>query len=352
MTVTSFGPHAIAGQVSPTAMRRAVAYSVGITRCTFVDRTRGVLDYEGAKPSPLSSVRTLVTEIRYPTLAPLKGALESAGAPPAHQSGGYPMIVFAHGYDVTPDIYAPLLDAWARAGFVVAAPLFPDENETEVSAQHNANTEDDLVNEPADLTFITRQILDVSARRSPSCSIAYGLVRASELALAGHSDGATVVGMLSYAHGIDPQGESYQSLRAGLDYRATVIMSGQEDGVDTYAPIAASPALVVIQSAADQCNPARRALKLYGDIHQADKWFLELRTAHHLPPFDGVDVPAYDLVARMTIRFFQIKLEGTRPASSLMGYGTAEPSVGMMFQGGSGPAMPNAPSFPEYCGRN
>jgi len=45
----------------------------------------------------------------------------------------------------------------------------------------------------------------------------------------------------------------------------------------------------VVQSLADQCNPMRFGVQLYDGIHQSNKWFLELQTAHHLPPFDGVD---------------------------------------------------------------
>jgi len=261
------------------------------------------------------------------------------------------MIVFAHGYDVTPDIYAPLLDAWVKAGFVVAAPVFPDENEGEVTAQHDVNTEDDLVNEPADLTFVSRQLLGASAKGSPHCRLVRGLIRASELALAGHSDGATVVGMLSFAHGNDPQGESYQQLRDGLAYRATVVLSGAEDGVDPYAPLTPDPALLVVQSAADQCNPVRRAVQLYSDIHQAEKWFLELRTAHHLPPFDGADAPAFHVVASTSIRFFDLLLEGARPLSSLLWYGNKTPAVARMFEGGGGPSPASAPPVAFNCGR-
>src|SRR3989442_5659978 len=36
-----------------------------------------------------------------------------------------PLIVFAHGFALTPQIYARLLDTCTRAGDVVAAPLFP-----------------------------------------------------------------------------------------------------------------------------------------------------------------------------------------------------------------------------------
>src|SRR5579864_8232198 len=73
----------------------------------FVDRARFAHYRTGAVVS-----RVLTTYVRYPT----------AGRPP------YPLVVFGHGFAVTPGLYATLLDAWARAGFVVAAPLFPVEN--------------------------------------------------------------------------------------------------------------------------------------------------------------------------------------------------------------------------------
>jgi hypothetical protein len=261
------------------------------------------------------------------------------------------MIVFAHGYDVTPDIYAPMLDAWVRAGFVVVAPLFPDENQYAVAAQHGANTEDDLRNEPADITFVTRSLLQASANQSTGCHVVSGLIQASELALAGHSDGATVVGLLTYARGNDPQGVSYASLRAGLNYRAVVILSGEEDRAQSYAPPASDPALLVIQSADDQCNPIRNSVKLYDDIHQSNKWFLELLTAHHLPPFDGVDTTAFSVVAATSTRFFRVSLQGVNPTVSLVVYGNEHPSVAEMFTAGAGPTLSNA-TLPESCGRN
>jgi predicted dienelactone hydrolase len=261
------------------------------------------------------------------------------------------MIVFAHGYDVTPDTYAPLLDAWVKAGFVVAAPFFPDEDKAGVAAQHKVNTEDDLWNEPADLAFVTHQLLGASASLAPHCPLVQGMVNASQLALAGHSDGATVAGMLSFARGKDPYGKSYHQLRSGLDFRATIVMSGRRDGVDPYVVLAPNPALLVIQSAADQCNLAYYALNLYRAVHLTNKWFLELRTAHHLPPFDGVDVPAFKVVASTTIRFLQIALEGATPASNLIAYGAANPPVASMFHGGNGPVLvPPAPLV--SCGPN
>ncbi|HEY5104981.1 MAG TPA: hypothetical protein VII65_08065, partial [Acidimicrobiales bacterium] len=274
------------------------------------------------------------------------GPTQINGAKPVPKSGGYPTIVFAHGYDVTPDTYAPLLDAWVKAGFVVVAPIFPDESPSAVAAQHGANTEDDLLNEPADLTFVTRSMLQSSANLSPRCHVVSGLVDSTELGLVGHSDGATAVGMLALAHGNDPQGVAYSDLRAGLNYRAVAILSGEEDLTETYTAELSDPALLVIQSAADQCNPVRNSVKLYNDVNQTNKWFLELRTAHHLPPFDGVDVAAFRVVASTSTRFFEMSLEGLTPAKSLTAYGNQSPSVAEMFGGNTRPPIFTAPNVP------
>jgi predicted dienelactone hydrolase len=351
---TSFllAPNAIASQSRAVQQTPKAPFGVGVARCTFVDHTRNVLNYSTTPTSVLSNERKLVTEIRYPTQSVAGESNPINGAEPLVKIGGYPMIVFAHGYDVTPETFAPLLDAWVRAGFVVAAPFFPDENRFAVAAQHGANTEDDIRNEPADMTFVTRAILNAAAGQSSGCPVANGLVDASELGLAGHSDGATAVGLLAYARGDNLQGVSYASLRAGLDYRAIVIMSGEEDVSESYASPASHPALLVIQSAADQCNPIRNGVKLYGDIEQPNKWFLELHSAHHLPPFDGVDVPAYRVVASTSTRFFRIVLQGATLVPGLVAYGNQNPPVAEMFKGDPGPSLRHAPNLPEFCSPN
>ena len=327
-------------------------FSVGITRCTFVDHSRSVLNYSTSPPTLFSKARTLVTEIRYPTQLVAGGPSERPGASPVAQSGGYPMIVFAHGYDVTPDTYAPLMDAWARAGYVVAAPFFPDEQPSAIAAQHGVNTEDDLVNEPADLAFVTSAILQASATESPGCPLVSGLVDPSEIALAGHSDGAGAVGMLAYDHGNDPQGVNYAALRSGISYRAVMIFSGAEDSAQSYAAQASHPDLLIVQSLADQCNPIRDDVKLYDAIHQSNKWFLELRNSHHLPPFDGVDVPAFRVVVATTERFLQLSLEDTTTSSSLLAAANQDPSVAHIYSGPPGPSLLNAPVIRESCGPN
>ena len=327
-------------------------FGVGIARCTFVDHSRSVLNYSSRPFRVLSASRTLVTEIRYPTQQNAGEPAEVHGALPVARSGGYPMVVFAHGYDVTPDTYAALLDAWARAGFVVVAPIFPDESAFEVAAQHGANTEDDLANEPGDLVFVTKQVLQTSNVESSTCPILNGLVDPSEIALAGHSDGAQAVGMLAYDHGLDPQGENYASLRTGISYRSVIILSGAEDITQSYADEASRPDLLVVQSLADQCNPVRFGVHLYDGIRQPNKWFLELLTAHHLPPFDGADAPAFGVATAVTIRFLQWSLQGDVSPNNLVVVGDERPAIARMFVGANGPSLKHVAPVKEFCGRN
>jgi hypothetical protein len=226
--------------------------------------------------------------------------------------------------------------------------VFPDESGTEVARQRGANTEADLVNEPADIAFVTHQMLNDSTVASSKCSILYGLLDSSALALAGHSDGAIAVGMLSFSTGRDPQGIAYSALRSALHFRAVIIMEGDEGGRALYRSSITAPTLLVIQSAQDHCNPARGALRLYRDINQPNKWFLELFNAHHMPPFDGVDRRAFVSVITTSTSFFQMSLEETSNAKQFVNVGKRQPGTARMFHAGSGPSI--APLATLYCG--
>lgn len=337
---------------APRASSPEPGVAVGLKTCTFVDHSRSVMNFTTTPASLLSSSRTLVTEIRYPATYVTGAPSEQRGATPLASPSGYPMIVFAHGYDVTPDIFAPLLDAWVRAGFVVASPLFPDEKQSEVSAQHGANTEEDLVNEPADLAFVTRALLLASNNTPSNCPVMRGLVSASELALAGHSDGATAVAMLAFDHGLDPQGVNFATLRTGLHFSAVAIFTGAENRAQSYAAEASHPNLLVVHSRMDQCNPLSNDVTLYDTIHQPNKWFLELQHAHHLPPFDGTDPVAFHVVAATTVRFFRESLQGFYPTTNLVTYASRAPAVARMYKGALGPTFEPAPKLKPVCSRN
>ena len=73
---------------------------------------------------------------------------------PTRGQAPYPLVVFGHGFALTPHVYARLLDTWARSGYVVAAPVFPVENPNAPGGPD----ERDLVNQPGDMSFVVSQL--------------------------------------------------------------------------------------------------------------------------------------------------------------------------------------------------
>ena len=128
-------------------------FAVGKIVVRFID-TRRHVHFPGRRPQP----RPLVTVIRYPAVGD-PSHVDGLDSPPATSSGPFPLVVFGHGFNATPGIYARLLQAWARAGYVVAAPFFPLSN---ANAPGGAD-EADIVNQPADMSFVITRILAASA---------------------------------------------------------------------------------------------------------------------------------------------------------------------------------------------
>lgn len=298
--------------------------------------------------------RSLTVEIRYPTL---EGgtATETSAATPASRFGPYPVVVFAHGFETMPATYAPLLDAWVKAGFVVVSPVFPDENEVTVQQdggfQSNAvatNLESDEVNEPADIAFVLKQVEALDSKGSGA--LVSGLLDMAKVALAGQSDGANVVAGLVFD-------SRFSAQRAELPVapKAVAVLSGepfQEEG-DSYSASPASPPVLFVQSNADTCNPPEQAALLYADLAgDPFRWFVELLGARHLPPYIGV--PPYSaIVTRVTTTFFELELgwhakglsgssvtaAGTSPGLAAV-YGSSLPPIPNPADLGCGPPPP------------
>jgi predicted dienelactone hydrolase len=68
--------------------------------------------------------------------------------------GPFPLIVLAHGRTGNPNKFTQLTTAWASAGLVVAAPVFPL-----TSNQTAFETDGDYVNQPADVSFVIDQLV-------------------------------------------------------------------------------------------------------------------------------------------------------------------------------------------------
>ena len=98
--------------------------AVGIHTDTYVDTSRSTPANGGTPGAP---TRTMTTTIWYPAQGPpgAPGAAPTVDAPRDGGHGPYPVVVFAHGFAVTPRTYAALLSRWASAGYVVVAPALP-----------------------------------------------------------------------------------------------------------------------------------------------------------------------------------------------------------------------------------
>ena len=131
-----------------------------------------------------------MTYVRYPALGP-PSAKERRNAPPQRAAEPFPLVVFGHGFTLTPAPYSRLLEAWARAGFVVAAPRFPLEN----AQAPGGPDESDLINQPADMSFVISKLLSASSRPGGQLQ---GLIDPQRIAVSGHSDGGETALAVAY----------------------------------------------------------------------------------------------------------------------------------------------------------
>jgi hypothetical protein len=230
--------------------------------------------------------RTLQTIIRYPAYGP-RSEVDVDGARIA--PGRFPLVIFGHGFAVTPYPYRKLLRSWAGAGFIVAAPVFPLEN---ANAPGGPN-ESDLIHQPRDMSFVITQML---RNRLFNSSIAPG-----EIAVSGQSDGA----MTALATAYDG---AYRDGRV----RAAVVLSGAElpGGGFRFPAAGSAPPLLASQGTADTIN---LPFYTYQFFNQAPppKFLLQLLGAHHLPPYT-YEEPQLGVVERVSIAFLDLYLKHDR----------------------------------------
>lgn len=340
--------------IAPTTVRIPTApasYHVGRTVFTWVDTTRQTVN--GPDPAAPIPGRVLETEVLYPTTAGAAGR-ETAGAVPASAGAPFPVIAFAHGFDVSPPYYAPLLDAWVKAGFIVVAPYFPDQKTSTVSEVGGPQSavgnidELDMANEPGDIAFVLQHFYQaVAAGLGP---LVPGMARGSTVGLAGQSDGGDVVGGLVF-------GTAFAAARDAMPARvaAVAILSGASLSFGpTYDPEASlppeseyatssSPPVLQIQSRSDTCNWPGAAAQLFNQL-SADPvhLFQTLTHASHLEPYARFDPgnPYLPIVEAVTTEFFELEL-GWR--ASRLSLATLERTANVP---GYSSISATAPSFP------
>jgi predicted dienelactone hydrolase len=251
-------------------------FAVGKIVVRFIDTSRRV-HLHGRRSEP----RSLVTVIRYPAVGDSSRVDVVAGRP-VTSAGRFPLIVFGHGFDSTPAVYSRMLQAWARAGYVVAAPTFPLSN---AHAPGGAD-ESDIVNQPADLSFVISRVLAASEEDD---GILSQLVDPDEIAVAGQSDGAATALATAY---------DTRYLDQRVD--AAVILSGAEILPGSYFQ-SRNPPLLATQGTADRVNQPKYTYQFFHAAH-SPKFLLKLLGARHIGPYTD-EQPQLGVVERVTIAF-------------------------------------------------
>lgn len=262
------------------------SFAVGLRVLRLIDTSRVI-----RLPNGRTELRTLLTYVRYPALG-APGRTDLRNAPAATAKGPFPLVVFGHGFAVTPSLYAHLLQSWARAGYVVVAPVFPLEN----ANAPGGPDESDLVNQPSDVRFVISRLLTASGAGTRPLA---GLVDSGHIAVAGQSDGGETALAVAYSR-------NFRDRRVG----AAVILSGaMMSGVGGFRFSAGSPPLLATQGTADMINQPRFTNAFF-DLARRPKYLLRLLGAEHLPPYTRQQ-PQLAIVERVTIAFLDTYLKRT-----------------------------------------
>ena len=252
-------------------------YPVGTYQVTYVDPSRSTSPNGSFAGAP---TRTLDTTYWFPAVAD--------GGEPDRAHGPYPVVLFVHGYDQTADFYAPLLERWASAGYVVIGPTYPI-----LSGIPGGPSHVDYNQLFGDTTFVIDQTL--AATGTPIAGLADG----AHIAAAGHSDGEMVSFTLGFAQCCrEPR------IRSVITMAGDLSNAGIDPMRDTGMPI------LHVMETNDEYDPYPHSIDWDRDNLTAPRWMLTLVNGSHVPPYTQPGNPYFELVSVATVDFLDGTLKG------------------------------------------
>jgi poly(3-hydroxybutyrate) depolymerase len=263
---------------APAAAPVAKGGSVEVFDVTYVDTHRSSA---ATSKQPAADSRTLVTTIELP---------ERSAKKPA------PLIVLAHGSNGNPNKFTELIGSWAAAGYVVAAPLFPR------SSDVGGNLTSDVVNQPADVSFVIDRLLHDNKDRKSNL---YRRIDPRHIGLAGLSlGGFTAYGLVFNTCCRDPR------------IKATIIMSGVPGGFPggTYDFTGKPVPVMLMHGDRDELNLYPLSVSTYPKL-APPKWFVSLHGSGHATPYENSPDPNDDVVLATTLPFWDRYLRGKDAAT-------------------------------------
>lgn len=244
---------------------------------TFVDASRATSEASNPAYSP---TRSLPTDLYIPTA-----------------SEPLPLIMFSHGYHGEPAKFSELFTAWARAGYIVAAPKFPLTSTR--GEPYDILT--DYVNQPGDISFVLDELLKgplktkIDTKRIGAAGLSLG--------------GATTIGLVYNPCCRETRFQSaaiFDAVRLPFDKpfeqnKIPVLFAHIDTDI-------AAPYKVLREAYADSASP---------------KWFVTFTTGIHPEAYENTPSPHDATATATSIDFFDLTLLGDKSAEArLMHDGT------------------------------
>jgi dienelactone hydrolase len=222
-----------------------------------------------------------------------------------------PLIVFAHGLDGHPDVFTGLFRAWAGAGYVVAAPVFPLTNNTVPDAWSNFSG---VTEQPADLSFVTDEVLTAAADPASPLS---GRVDTEHIGVGGLSLG----GATTYLAGLnevtrDPRFDAAMVLDG---------VAGNDEATGTFLEPSGVPAFLA-HCSGDPLAPVSIAEGAYA-LLAPPKYLVVMDGVCHSEAFEDAVHPLDAIATEITVAFWDTWLAGRADEDALAATLDSDPAL-------------------------